>query len=127
GIVPRTSDPRTEEGPLSPVHVVRRAEYDLEDHAAIEQRMKDDIFYLASDELAGRGPYSSGLEAAAQHIASEFKAAGLKTDLIEGQPFQVFYRRATLGLGPVQKLSWEVAGRTETLEPNLEFRPLSAS
>lgn len=127
GIVPRASDTRSDKGPLSPLHVVRRADYDLEDHAAIEQRMKEDIFYLASDELAGRGPYSAGLEAAAQHIASEFKAAGLKTDLIEGQPFQVFHRRAALGLGPEQKLSWEVSGRTETLESNRDFRPLSAS
>ncbi|MEX0794180.1 MAG: M20/M25/M40 family metallo-hydrolase [Pirellulaceae bacterium] len=127
GIVPSADAPLAEETPLAPVHVVRRADYDLEDHAAIEQRMKDDIFYLASDELAGRGPYSAGLEAAAQHIAREFKQAGLKTDLIEGQPFQVFHRRASLGLGREQKLNWQVEGRTETLTFNEDFRPLSAS
>ncbi|NOX28271.1 MAG: M20/M25/M40 family metallo-hydrolase [Gammaproteobacteria bacterium] len=44
-----------------------------------EQRMMTDIDYLANSQLNGRGLGSPELDKAANHIASEFKKAGLKT------------------------------------------------
>ncbi len=51
-------------------------------------RMHQDLQYLASDELTGRGPGTPGLDLAAQHIAAAFRDIGLQTELIDGQPFQ---------------------------------------
>ncbi|WP_068135138.1 M20/M25/M40 family metallo-hydrolase [Roseimaritima ulvae] len=51
-------------------------------------RMREDLQYLASDELTGRGPGTPGIDLAAQHIAAAFEEIGLQTELIDGQPFQ---------------------------------------
>jgi Zn-dependent M28 family amino/carboxypeptidase len=42
------------------------------------ERMKADVVYLASDRLEGRGPGTRGEELTTDHIAGEFKKAGLK-------------------------------------------------
>jgi Zn-dependent M28 family amino/carboxypeptidase len=41
------------------------------------ERIKADVAYLASDRLEGRGPGTHGEELAIDHLASEFKKAGL--------------------------------------------------
>src|SRR4051812_47018579 len=43
-----------------------------------EDRLRRDITFLASPECEGRGPLTRGIDRAADHIASEFKKAGLK-------------------------------------------------
>src|SRR5437016_2872185 len=43
-----------------------------------EARMRKDMFYLAGKECEGRDTGSPGIEKAAEHIANEFKKAGLK-------------------------------------------------
>ncbi len=43
----------------------------------IEQRLRADARYLASDELEGRGTQTGGIDKAAEHIAREFAKAGL--------------------------------------------------
>ena len=58
--------------------------------AESEARLKKDIFYLASDELEGRGPTTKGIEKAADYIANEFKKAGLKGGGADGSYFQPF-------------------------------------
>src|SRR4051794_8126771 len=45
---------------------------------AILQRMKKDIFHLASDELQGRGVETKGNFLAGDYIAKQFADAGLK-------------------------------------------------
>src|SRR5580700_6146135 len=40
--------------------------------------LRDDLTYIASDELAGRDTPSPGLDLAADYIAAEFKKAGLE-------------------------------------------------
>jgi len=45
---------------------------------------------LSSDEFQGRGIGTEGLEKAAEVIADRFEELGLKTDLIDGKPFQPF-------------------------------------
>jgi len=93
---------------------------------AIENRIRRDIDYLASDELQGRGPYSLGLQEASQYIAEQFLQSGLKTDLIEGQPFQVFSSRTIYKSSENNKLRWTVLGKEMDLEPE-QFLVLSPS
>jgi hypothetical protein len=59
-----------------------------EDAAAIEARLRATAAYLADDAREGRGVGTQGLEQAAEYLAEQFRAAGLKTDLIDGTPFQ---------------------------------------
>jgi hypothetical protein len=71
--------------------------------AVIEARIADDVKYLASDELAGRGVGTPGIDLAAEHIAEAFRDVGLKTDLFDGTPFQRFEIPAGVELGPTKK------------------------
>ncbi|APF20104.1 peptidase M28 [Caldithrix abyssi DSM 13497] len=54
------------------------------------ERMLQDIRYLASEELEGRGLGSEGLEKAARYIAEQFKKAGLQPGADDGTYFQVW-------------------------------------
>jgi hypothetical protein len=69
-----------------------RAEKEAAKSAAAESeaRLKRDIFYLASDELEGRGPTTKGLNLAADYIAESFKKSGLKPGNPDGTYFQPF-------------------------------------
>ncbi len=63
-----------------------------EEQSAVVARVGDDIRYLASDELEGRGPGTAGLQKAAEYIRSEFTRLGLNSGVADGtylQPFQV--------------------------------------
>lgn len=77
-----------------------------EDMAAVEARLSASVSYLASDELEGRGVGAAGIDRAAQYIAEQFAALGLKTDLYQDTPFQTFSMRtgAELGDGNVAAL-----------------------
>ena len=63
-------------------------------HKASEARILADLKYLAGDECEGRGIRTEGINKAADHIANEFKKAGLKPGGTNGwfQPFEVFAR-----------------------------------
>ncbi len=63
------------------------------DEQAIESRLKQTVEYLASDELEGRGPNTEGIEKAADYIAKRMSKMGLKTNLFQDRPYQVFYAR----------------------------------
>ena len=63
---------------------------DAAKNATVTARVSEDIRYLASDELEGRGPNSEGLEKAAQYIRAEFKRLGLKSCTEDGSYFQPF-------------------------------------
>ena len=52
--------------------------------AAAVGRMKRDLYFLAGPECEGRGVGTAGLDKAAEHVAAQFKAAGLKVTF---QPF----------------------------------------
>ncbi|MCA9196682.1 MAG: M20/M25/M40 family metallo-hydrolase, partial [Planctomycetales bacterium] len=55
--------------------------------------------FLASDELKGRATGSAEMDVAAEYIANEFRSLGLRIDLIDGGPFQLYdvQSQATLG------------------------------
>src|SRR5437773_456826 len=78
---------------------------------------KTTLTYLASDELEGRGVGTPGLDLAANFIARQFTAAGLKT--IPGQHnfFEPFEMTAASEVGP--KTSLSTADRS--FEPKKDF------
>lgn len=53
-------------------------------------RLLEDIKFLASDELEGRGVGTNGLNVAAQFIKAEFAKSGLAVDRVNGDAFQKF-------------------------------------
>jgi hypothetical protein len=61
-----------------------------DESATVEARLRATVAYLADDAREGRGVGTQGLEQAAAYLAEQFQAAGLKTDLIHGAPFQSF-------------------------------------
>ena len=59
---------------------------------AVVKRIGDDIRYLASDELEGRGPQTKGLELAAKYMEEVFVEAGLVGGGVDGtyrKPFEI--------------------------------------
>jgi hypothetical protein len=104
------------------------------DATAVESRLAADVRYLASDELGGRGPFTEGLERAADHIAEQFRAAGLSTARFGDKPFQVFRSTQRIGLGDGNRLALQAttaipaaAFAPRQLEPLVDFTPLSLS
>lgn len=67
-----------------------RAEEVVPSREGAAERMKHDIFFLASDECEGRGVATQGINKAADFIAAEFKKAGLKPGGPDGSYFQPF-------------------------------------
>jgi hypothetical protein len=57
----------------------------------MEERLRRDVTFLASPKCEGRGPLTKGIELAANHIAAEFKKAGLKPGMAGNffQPFEI--------------------------------------
>lgn len=62
------------------------------------QRLREHVFYLASDELEGRGPNTAGLGKAADYLAKQLEAAGARPAFGDGyrQPFEML---VGVGLG----------------------------
>ncbi|HBE68532.1 MAG TPA: aminopeptidase, partial [Planctomycetaceae bacterium] len=94
---------------------------------AATKRIGNDIEYLASDELEGRGPGTKGLQVAAEFIRDTFKEAGLKGGAEDGsymQPFQI-----GLGTKPVMKKTWLILrgpdGQEMKLEAGEDYQPLA--
>ena len=55
-----------------------------------EDRLKNDLKYLADDELEGRGVGTDGLNLAADFIKKQFRQAGLDVTALDGDAFQKF-------------------------------------
>lgn len=56
----------------------------------IEERLRTDARYLASDELEGRGTQTAGIDKAAEYLAREFAKAGLNTNATGKGAFHEF-------------------------------------
>jgi len=127
GLVALASAARAEDNFVARLAEVRAEKYDLDDHKAIEQRLLDDLKYLASDELQGRGIRTRGLEVAAEYVAIQFGKAGLKLDAVDGQPFQPFNRYQVERLGAENRLEVTMAdGQTRSLDAGKDYVPLTA-
>src|SRR5687768_3661680 len=70
------------------------------------------IMYLASDDLKGRGNGQEGLEKAAEYIAQQFKAAGLRPAGAGNDWFQPFELQAGLAVGDGNVLAIQARGRS---------------
>ena len=88
----------------------------------------DHIKVLASDEMKGRGDGSPELERAADYIAQQFKAAGLRPGVKERDWFQSFELVAGLSVGQGNALVVQARGSNPVrLELGTSYYPLSAT
>ncbi|MBI1311171.1 M28 family peptidase [bacterium] len=106
---------------------VRSNRLNLSDQA-IEERLRRDAAYLASDELEGRGVRTHGLDLAAEYLAEQFASAGLNTNHYSGTPFQEFELLSVGGESPVQQIEFRgVENATKRLIPDRDFSSLVLS
>jgi hypothetical protein len=95
------------------------------------ERMKKDVFFLASDECEGRGIETKGINKAADYIVNELQKAGVKPGGKDGTFFQPF--TVSQGDGEVKGVNTLVLrgplGKAMELEIYKDFKvlPLSAS
>lgn len=90
------------------------------------QRYLNDVKYLASPELKGRGDGTPELEKAADYIAKQFRAAGLKP--VQGKAyFQAFSVTINAKLGPANQLASSEGGQRTELKLNDDFVPFNFS
>jgi hypothetical protein len=88
-------------------------------------RYLDDVKYLASPALKGRGTGTPGLEMAARFIERQFKAAGLQP--VDGSYFQPFPVTASARLGPHNHFEYTGNGHRKTLKLQQDFAPFNFS
>src|SRR5207245_2225750 len=72
---------------------------------ATTQSLRETLYYLASDELEGRGIDTPGIEKAAEYIAHRFEQAGLKHSPGLDSYFQPFQYSSATGINPSTTLS----------------------
>jgi len=90
-----------------------------------ESRMRRDINFLASDECEGRGPGTKGINKAADHIAAEFKKAGLTPGGAEGSYFQPFTLNAGVLDEPAHLTLKGPRGQDIVLKQGVQFWPMA--
>ena len=91
-----------------------------------ERRLLEDVKYLASDELEGRGVGLKGLDLAAEHIRTAFEKAGLNVKAVKGGAFQPFDMTTAAKLGSPNSLTIQGPdGLKLDLKPEVDFIPLS--
>lgn len=89
-------------------------------------RMLDQIKYLASDELEGRGIGTDGLNKAAEFVREQFANAGLDVTKVNGGAFQTFPQVTGTTLGDKNELVLKGAdGETLTLKIKEQFQVCS--
>lgn len=92
--------------------------------------LRETLSYLAADEREGRGIGTKGLEEAAEFLAKEFREIGLKTDLVDGTPFQPFDVNVSSELGAKENntlriVSSEKPDEAKELLLGKDFQPLA--
>jgi hypothetical protein len=102
--------------------------------AAVERRLADDVRYLASDELEGRGIGTKGLDLAAEYIADRFAKTGLNIAIVQRGPYQTFQVATRARVGDDNRLALvgpapRQGGPAERIELKLGegFTPLAMS
>jgi len=94
--------------------------------SATEQRLFEDVKYLASDELEGRGIGSKGLDLAAEYVRRAFAKAGLKVNAVEGDAWQAFEMTTGAKLGKENSLAFRHPQKESlSLELEKDFIPVA--
>lgn len=91
-----------------------------------QQHLLQDIKYLASDDLEGRGIGTKGLDLAAAYIRDQFAKAGLNVASVKGDAFQKFEMTTGSSLGTPNSL--DLSGpesRRINLKLETDFIPFS--
>lgn len=92
------------------------------------ERMRKDIFFLASPECEGRGVETKGIELAADYVADTFKQAGLKPALKNGSYFQPFIVHGSVKLDKPTKASLITpSGMMKELKISTDYNPMGYS
>jgi len=90
------------------------------------KRFLEDVKYLASEQLKGRGTGMPELEIAAQYLAREFGKAGLEP--VGGSDyFQSFRVTTNARLGQKNRIEAIESGRQRALKPGQDFQPFNFS
>src|ERR1700685_3214337 len=90
------------------------------------ERYLNHIKFLASPELKGRDSGSPELEKAAQYIAAQFKADGLK--MLDGKSYlQPFEMTTSAKLGKGNRFDFVLKDNTESLQSGKDFIPINFS
>ncbi len=94
---------------------------------AAQARVAEDIRYLASEELEGRGPGTVGREKAAEYLRDEFVRSGLRGGAPDGSFFQPIEipLRATLDEAATRLVLRGPEGEMIPLEREGEYQPLA--
>jgi hypothetical protein len=91
-----------------------------------QTHLLNDIKYLASDALEGRGIGTKGLNKAADYIREQFKEAGLDVTRVNGGAFQNFKMTTTAILGAPNTLKFVGPdGKAVELKMDVDFVPCS--
>lgn len=86
------------------------------------------VRYLASQELQGRGSGSSGCQKAAEYLASNFRAAGLKPAGVVGTYFQKFEVITGVALGEPNRFQIQTPREAKTqLRVRTDYMPVAFS
>ncbi len=100
--------------------------YSAETAADSEAFLLQDIKYLASDELEGRGVGTKGIGLAADYIRDQFAKAGLNVAAVKGGPFQTFEMTTGASLGTPNTLVIDgPQGQKLELKVGTDFAPQS--
>ncbi len=68
-----------------------------------EAALRTDLAFFCDDMLQGRNVGTSGIDQAADYIATSFANSGLQVDLFAGKPMQSFNVPISVSLGPVDE------------------------
>lgn len=99
-----------------------------EEKEAVEQRIRKDIEFLASDTLEGRGIDTPGISKAADYIADRFNEVGLKSGVADESYFQPFtVRVSSTVVAEETELTLRPVGGSESVRLVLgkDFQPLT--
>lgn len=113
-------------GRTPPSVAAENAAENTADARATEERLYAAVKFLASDDLEGRGVGTRGLDRAADFIAEQFAAAGLKTSLFDGGPFQKFNMVVSTEMGEPNRLAFVRAATAENAEAETHDLKLAA-
>lgn len=92
------------------------------------ERMRKDIFFLASPECEGRGIETKGINKAADYVAGAFKLAGLKPAMKDGSYFQPFNFVTSAKLGQPTKAALIGPGdKIRELQLGTDYNPMGYS